>query len=172
MRWALRILAGQGWLARSPLRKGGPRMRQEPSWKCSSQKSLQRTIVSFFLLEHFWLCFCLSPCGILIRTGTVTPATGSPAAPTPPQQGKGMQREHSFPGAPLGQEPENLALWPFRICPWPCPPTTGPCPPPPACHSVIPYCHSFLPLPQVALTTLPRPPTSDLRGLTVSVKAM
>lgn len=41
----------------------------EPSWKCSSQKRLPRTIVSFFLLEHFWLCFCLSPCGIPRRTG-------------------------------------------------------------------------------------------------------
>lgn len=62
--------------------EGGRRMCLGPSWKCSSQKSLPRTIVSFFLLEHFWLCFCLSPRGIVMR-GSVGVGQGAGIPFTP-----------------------------------------------------------------------------------------
>lgn len=127
----------------------------EPSWKCSSQKSLRRTIVSFFLLEHFWLCFCLSPCGILMRTGAETPTSSSPPAPTP-RQGKQMQQCLIW-GGPRGPpwggaRDQALPSGPSSSVRAPAP-ATGPCAPPRACQSSIHYCHPFPPLPQVALTT-------------------
>lgn len=119
----------------------------EPSWKCSSQKSLPRTIVSFFLLEHFWLCFCLSPRVILMRTGAEKPTSSSPT-PTP-LQGKHRQQRLLWRGPreppPGWSQRMGLALWPFLICQCPCPrhrslPST----------SSLPFIHSplsFLPSP-------------------------
>lgn len=132
-------LVGQVWSVKSQLTsrggEGGLRMCLEPNWKCSSQKSLVRTIVSFFLLEHFWLCFCLSPHGILVRTGAEMP-TSSPLTPTSLQE-KHRQQCLLWRGPkepPLGCGPCPLAL--------PNLPVSLPTPQEPALHLELAI-HSF-----------------------------
>lgn len=116
----------------------------EPSRKCFSQKSLPRTVVSFFLLEHFWLCFCLSPHGFLLRKTWEGAVAGTPtgSGPQPPPTTRKTDATaltlEGPTGTHLGWSQRGPALWPSLICQCPCPTHRT------RLHLELPFIHSLL----------------------------
>lgn len=153
----------------SQLRKVDRGCAWSPAGNVLAKKVCREPLCLFFLLEHFWLCFCLSPRGIPMRKGWVGQGLGpqQQQQPQPPlTTGKQMQENCSGgPPVPMGmqQRPCRLAslacgsLAPAR--------TTGS--PSTGAASIRPLLPPFTRPPQAALTAAPTP--RDFHSVTATL---